>query len=348
MTIEDHTRRQFLAALSASGALAALVVPGMVAASSEASGSISGPALFRWNSGVDQTEAISFGRPEAFPAPTPGLRYSLVSGGQFQAFSDTVVFSKAPYLSATGGFFGVPLTMLPDGAVVSEVSFAILKGAINHNGNVYGSMTKYPPFDPGTPPILPFASADSTALGLSSNVQYVNLPSTGTVADRTIDSAGASTWLVARLEKNMLFDVRVGWVPPAAPLGFYPLAPKRVYDSRRPAGGGLLAGGSSRVVSVKDGYVNDTDTLDAPNIVPVGAKAIAYNVTIVGTTGAGYLSIGPGDATVAAGSAINWGAPDQVAANGLTVTLDASRQIKVFAGPGGGTQFLIDVMGYYA
>lgn len=104
----------------------------------------------------------------------------------------------------------------------------------------------------------------------------------------------------------------------------------------------------SRLVSVKDGYINDTDTLDVPNVVPVGAKAIAYNLTIVGTTGAGYLSVGPGDASVAAGSAINWGGPNQVLANGLKVTLDASRQIRVFAGPGGGTHFLIDVMGYYA
>jgi hypothetical protein len=110
----------------------------------------------------------------------------------------------------------------------------------------------------------------------------------------------------------------------------------------------VLLGGSDRVVSVRDGYINDTDTIDAPDIIPVGAKAIAYNLTIVGTTGAGYLSVGPGDATTAGGSSINWSGPDQVLANGLTVTLDAWRQIKVFAGPGGGTHFLIDVLGYYA
>ena len=85
-----------------------------------------------------------------------------------------------------------------------------------------------------------------------------------------------------------------------------------------------------------------------PTIVKLYAIAFAPTGTTFGTTGAGYLSVGPGDASVAAGSAINWGGPNQVLANGLKVTLDASRQIRVFAGPGGGTHFLIDVMGYYA
>jgi hypothetical protein len=47
------------------------------------------------------------------------------------------------------------------------------------------------------------------------------------------------------------------------------------------------------------------------------------------------------------GSSINWFTSGLSLANGLVVTLDTNRQIKVFCGGGGSTDFLIDVLGYY-
>ena len=47
------------------------------------------------------------------------------------------------------------------------------------------------------------------------------------------------------------------------------------------------------------------------------------------------------------GSSINWFASGQLLANGLTVTLDNNRQVNVFCGGGGTTDFIIDILGYY-
>ena len=143
--------------------------------------------------------------------------------------------------------------------------------------------------------------------------------------------------------------MRVGWVPgPTTPLLFFPIAPKRVYDSRFIAPLGPLPTRTNRVVSVANGYVTDSATLDLPDVVPVGAAAIAYNITIANTVGAGFLSVNPGDAAALGGSSINWFTAGLSLANGLVVKLDANRQIKVFCGNGGGSaDFIIDVLGYY-
>ena len=57
----------------------------------------------------------------------------------------------------------------------------------------------------------------------------------------------------------------------------------------------------------------------------------------------------PGDATLPSGSSINWFGINQNIANGITVKVDATRQVKVFAGGGGSptTHFIIDVNGYF-
>lgn len=347
MTIEEHTRRRFLAALGATGAAAALA-PGAAGAAPPPPDAGSGEIVVGQVPGTSARPELSpVGRGEAFPAPTAGLRYTLVSAGHCFPMSSGFPYSKSMFLiSNASSSFGLPLDMLPNGAVIAEITCSLFK-APTFPGNISATLHRFTPYDPAAPPV-PLVTANTNALPSSTAVQYLTLPLAGAVGPRTIDRSAAEHWLVFILGDNILFEVRIGWLPPPAPLGFYPIAPKRVYDSRRPTAGGALNAGGSRVVSVKDGYVNDSDTLDAPNVIPVGAKAIAYNLTVTGTTGAGFLSVGPGDAAGAAGSAINWSGPNLSLANGLTVTLDASRQIKVFAGPGGGAQFLIDAMGYYA
>jgi hypothetical protein len=352
MSVDEWTRRGFLAALAAAGGAGALL-PG--AANAAPVPPPPGGGVFgELPTGASRAEGAPAGRREAYPAPTPGLRYSLVNGGRFFPLDNTIVYGKYPWLFCpvpdlpliAGGSFGLAFDMLPDGAIIAEVSLLVLKSS-TWTGNVEALLFRFLPYEPSLPISL-VDTADTTTFAQSESPQNLTLALAGPVAERTIDRSAADHWLVANLGSNVLIEVRIGWVPPAAPLGFYPLAPKRVYDSRRPTGGGPLAAVGARVVSVKDGFINDSDTLDAPDVVPLGAKAIAYNLTIVNTSGAGYLSVGPGDAAAAGGSSINWSAAGQVLANGLTVTIDASRQIKVFAGPGGGTDFLIDVLGYYA
>jgi len=136
---------------------------------------------------------------------------------------------------------------------------------------------------------------------------------------------------------------------PASAGGFYAITPTRVYDSRAALPTpGVLAAGANRLVSIASGR-DSNGTINAANIVPAGARAITANVTITGTTGAfGFLCINPGGNTAQATSVINWSAPGQTIANGLTLTLNSNREITVVCGTGGGnTGFIIDVSGYF-
>jgi len=129
---------------------------------------------------------------------------------------------------------------------------------------------------------------------------------------------------------------------------FHAISPVRVYDSRSalPTPGKLVVG-SPRVVSVKDGRNQATGAVTLADAVPAGATAVFYNLTISATEGSGYLSVVPGDAATESGSSINWTSAGLDIANGLVGKVDASRQVKVFAGGGGTTHFIIDVTGYY-
>jgi len=124
----------------------------------------------------------------------------------------------------------------------------------------------------------------------------------------------------------------------------HPVSPHRVYDSRQAEG--RLTGGLSRIVSVKDGR-SLVGVFDLADLVPVGSTAIAYNLTIIDTIGAGFLAITPaGDAAYSA-SAINWTTSGVAVANASIVDIDSARNITVWAGGGGATHFIIDIVGYY-
>ena len=109
---------------------------------------------------------------------------------------------------------------------------------------------------------------------------------------------------------------------------------------------GLMAPNTNRVIPVKDGR-DGAGAVVAADVVPAGATAVAINVTVASPTGPNFLSVLPGDAVTYTASTINWpGGFD--AANGATVKLDASRQLKVFCGDqAGSTHVIIDVAGYY-
>ena len=77
------------------------------------------------------------------------------------------------------------------------------------------------------------------------------------------------------------------------------------------------------------------------------ATAIAANITIVSTDGAGFLVCNPGGVTSVDASTINWSAPGQSLANGVILALDDQRRLTVVAGGGGSTHVIIDVTGYF-
>ena len=126
------------------------------------------------------------------------------------------------------------------------------------------------------------------------------------------------------------------------------IAPTRIYDSRVASPSpGRLASGSSRTVSVANGRDPVTGAVTMADIVPNGAQAIAYNVTIDATQASGFLSVNPGFVLSSGASTINWSASGLILANGGIVGLDGGRNLKVFCGGGGSTDFIIDVTGYY-
>jgi hypothetical protein len=135
---------------------------------------------------------------------------------------------------------------------------------------------------------------------------------------------------------------------PATAGSLHPIEPTRVYDSRQslPAPG-RLAAGQDRTVSVADGRNVVGGAVTVSDLVPAGATAITYNLTIAKTSGIGFLAVAPGDATEAKASTINWSSEGFVIANAGLVKLDDDRRIKVFCGGAGTTDFIIDITGYY-
>jgi hypothetical protein len=87
--------------------------------------------------------------------------------------------------------------------------------------------------------------------------------------------------------------------------------------------------------------------------VPAGAdggtaRAALVNVTITETTSTGgYLALFENGTTWPGGSSINWDAVGQADANTTVVALDADGKFNVRSAPGGGTDFVVDVLGYW-
>jgi hypothetical protein len=128
---------------------------------------------------------------------------------------------------------------------------------------------------------------------------------------------------------------------------FHPVTPGRVYDSRNAGAGGVLASGHNRTVAVRDRLSASSGVVDLFDVVPAGATAITANVTVVDTVGAGFLTVNPGGVTTVGAATINWSATGQVLNNGVTLTLDAARQLTIICGGGGSTDVVIDVSGFY-
>lgn len=132
---------------------------------------------------------------------------------------------------------------------------------------------------------------------------------------------------------------------------FHALTPGRVYDSRVATPGPVarLAAGASRMVSVAGRRDLASGAVVQTNFVPVGATAITANITVADTLDAGFLTANPGGNTVVSAATINWSGTGQILNNGVTLTLNATRELTVIAGGDStaATHFIIDVTGYY-
>jgi uncharacterized protein (DUF1800 family) len=118
---------------------------------------------------------------------------------------------------------------------------------------------------------------------------------------------------------------------------FYTLPPCRVVDTRAPNGpfgGPALGAGQSRTFGFSQCGVSPT------------ARAVALNVTVIGGTSAGHLTVYPGG-PVPQTSTINYRA-GQTRANNTIVSLGPGALLGVYSGQATGTvHFVLDLNGYF-
>lgn len=155
--------------------------------------------------------------------------------------------------------------------------------------------------------------------------------------------------LVGTTGSNGYVGAVVQYTLPA--LSFVPITPVRVLDSRFARFGGSIVHGSPRTINVKDAINVATGAVTTPDAIPQGAKAVAFNLTVTGTVGGGFVAVIPGTGTTVTASTVNWTTGGATIANGGVVALGsgtAERQLTlVVGGSTASTQAIVDITGYY-
>jgi hypothetical protein len=127
--------------------------------------------------------------------------------------------------------------------------------------------------------------------------------------------------------------------PPQAAARFYTVTPCRIVDTRNangPFGGPALAAMTTRDFVMGGGCGISTT-----------ARAVSLNVTVTGSTGFGDLRLFPNGASTVTASTINW-RTGQTRANNAIVGLGNGGALTVWCVmPGGSTQVILDVNGYF-
>jgi hypothetical protein len=137
---------------------------------------------------------------------------------------------------------------------------------------------------------------------------------------------------------------RRGVVPgsPACPAqapGFYTVTPCRIVDTRNP--NGPFGGPALSAMTTRD-FVMQGNCGISP-----AARAVSLNVTVTGSTSYGDLRLFPTGAPVVSASMVNW-APGRTRANNGIVGLGANGALTVWCVmPGGSTQVILDINGYF-
>jgi hypothetical protein len=183
-----------------------------------------------------------------------------------------------------------------------------------------------------TPVVNPASSTLNFPLGdTRANNVTVPLSATGTLSAVYKAPGGRST--------HLILDVTGYFVPPvpAATATYTPMTPVRFLDSRFNFGlPGPFVPNVPKTLSVA-----------GARGVPGDAIAITGNVTVVGQTRAGFVSVTQDADSTPATSTINFPAGD-TRANGVTVPLNAAGDLSiVFKASGGTTHVILDVTGYY-
>jgi hypothetical protein len=126
---------------------------------------------------------------------------------------------------------------------------------------------------------------------------------------------------------------------------YTPTGPTRILDTRKGLGAPKAKVASGGVLSLN---VAGNSTLPPGNAaVPVGATAVALNVTVTDTTGSGYVSVIPDNGTIAV-SSLNY-VKGQTATNFVIVPVTSTGAIELFnmGNAGSSVDLVADVSGYF-
>ena len=166
-------------------------------------------------------------------------------------------------------------------------------------------------------------------------------PLSGTylAGDLICSNTGSGTWVCVTTGSPGVWRKIAG---PATAGALHAISPQRVFDSHHTT---KLANGQTDDVVIANA-IDSTGAVTVPDLVPDGATAIALNLTITATTGAGHLIVWPQGQPKPLSTAISWFAAGQTLTNGFTVAISTIRHVSVYCS-GGSTHFSIDVAGYY-
>ena len=226
---------------------------------------------------------------------------------------------------------GVPQTFtIGTGVPVPATAIAITGNLTVTRQSKAGYLSITPDQDPSPgSSTLNFPLADNRANGFTAQLDGSKRLSIVYVA-----AAGATT--------DAILDVTGYYLPDLSGLHYYPLSPGRILDSRPGVAdsglAGLFASSVPRSLPVTSHWG-----------VPAGAQAITGNLTVVGQTTQGYVSVTTVSDPNPGTSTLNFPVGDN-RANGMTVPLGGSGNLYlVFKGTSGAarTNLIIDVSGYF-
>lgn len=227
--------------------------------------------------------------------------------------------SGTPRALAVAGTHGIP-----SGAVAITANLTV----VGQTSGGYLSVTPTPQSSPTTS-TLNAPGGDVRANGLTAR-----LSGTGSVSIVWKGASGSTA--------DVIIDVTGYYLDDPGGLLFYPVSPGRVMDTRSPSWATMLTGrfvsGTPRSLQV-GGHA----------FLPASVGAVTGNLTVVGQTAGGYVSVTPSPTATPSTSTLNLAAGD-TRANGVTVPVSGGDDLALVfkSSSGAKTHLILDLSGYYA
>jgi hypothetical protein len=199
--------------------------------------------------------------------------------------------------------------------------------------------------NPSAPSYLTVFPAGGAA-PLASNLNFV---AGQTVANRVIvklGATGAVSFFNAAGSVEVIADVGGWYTDPSSSAGgsvFTGVTPVRILDTRTGLGGTSGPIGAGRAIALTVAGFGGVPLMTSTS--PVPPAAVVMNVTVTGTTGAGYLTLFPDGSPQPLASDLNY-ATGETVPNLVLVRVGADGRVDIFNG-NGQTQVIADVVGWY-